>query len=40
MGQENEPDQAAADKDHRGSDEYFLEYFHHFSPYQMMCTAI
>jgi len=40
MGDENEPDHSADNKDHRRRNEYFLQYFHHVSPYQMMCAAI
>jgi hypothetical protein len=28
MGDEDEPDQPADDKDQRGGNEYFLQYFH------------
>jgi len=39
MGDENEPDQAANNKDYRDGNEYLLQYFHIFLLIRLMCMS-
>lgn len=39
MGDENEPDQAANNKDYRDGNEYLLQYFHIFPLIRLMCMS-
>jgi hypothetical protein len=40
MRDENEPDQPANNKEHRGGNEYLLQYVHMFLLIRIMCTAM